>query len=344
MSVRAHGLFRPLALAFAAAAMAAPALAIDTVGPATSPAASDAASPAVVPTLPDVTDPTADLLRIGADDADRMTLPVEIGKLGPYPFLIDTGSHRSIVATELARRLMLEQLPPVEIVSMAGRETVAAVHLDEMRFGNQVVSNLPALSIAHEDLGSAGLIGLDGLQNKRVTLDFKKRQLSIGKSMPVKATIDRNVIVVQARSLLGQLILVDSRLDGKRVNVILDTGAEMSVGNMVLFNKLRQKRLLIPPQKVIIKSVTGTPIEAQFTVVRELKIDSVNLQNVPMVFLDAAPFAELGLGDKPSMLLGMAMLRMFNRVAIDFGSRHVDFEVPQSSSDKKDLERLFAAL
>ena len=39
-------------------------------------------------------------------------------------------------------------------------------------------------------------------------------------------------------------------------------------------------------------------------------------------------FAELDLADRPSMLLGMKMLRMFDRVAIDFGGRHVDFRLP----------------
>jgi len=320
--------------------MAAPAGATDPMPISDAPAIADTP---VLP-LPALQDATPDYLRLGADMADRMTLPVEIGEGGPYPFLVDTGSYRSIVATELARRLMLQELPPVEIISMAGHETVASVHLDQLRFGNQVISDLPALSVGHDDLGSAGLIGLDSLRNKRLTLDFRKRQMMIAKSAPAPTTHwASDVIVVQARSKLGQLILVDSRIDGKRVNVILDTGAEMSVGNMALFNKLKTKRLLIPPRPVTIKSVTGQPIQAQFTVVRELGIESLTLHNVPMVFLDAAPFDELGLSDKPSMLLGMGMLRMFNRIAIDFGSRHVDFEVPQSSGTETS-ERMLAAL
>lgn len=300
---------------------------------------------AVVPALTSEPDTPLDLLRLGIDTADRMTLPVQIGTVAgaTYPFIIDTGSHRSIVATELATRLSLPALPPVEIVSMAGRETVAAVHLDEMRFGSQVISDLPVLSIAHDSLGSAGLIGLDGLQNKRVTLDFKRRQLTIGRTAPAGfVSYDRSTIVIQAKSKYGQLILVNSRIDGKRVNIILDTGAEISVGNMALFRNLKQQRLVEPPRKVQITSVTGTSIEAQYAVVRKIVIDSVTLNNVPMVFLDAAPFAELDLAEKPSMLLGMRMLRMFDRVAIDFGNRHVDFSLPQGSGNNL-RERMLAS-
>lgn len=337
MSLLRSGLMGPLALALAAAAsLTGPAMAVDetTATPAAAPQPAPAATP-----LTDI-----DILRIGADDADRMTVPVEIGNGGPYPFIIDTGSHRSIVATELAKRLSLPDLPPVEIISMAGRETVASVHLEQISFGKQVMRDLPALSIAHDSLGSAGLIGLDSLQDKRVTLDFRKRQLAVSKSSGLTASYsDAFTIVVEARSKFGQLIIVNSRLDGRRVNVILDTGAEISVGNMALFNNLREKKLVVAPSKVEITSVTGQPVQALFTVVRKLEIDKVTLNNVPMVFLDAPPFAELDLADKPSMLLGMRMLRMFDRVAIDFGNRHVDFSIPRETKPGSLSGQLLAA-
>jgi len=292
------------------------------------------------PTLP--TMPEIDRLNLGTDLSDRMTLPVQIGGLGPYAFLIDTGSQRSIVATELAQRLSLPELPPVEIISMGGRETVAAVHLNEIRYGNQVSRDMPALSIAHDSLGSAGLIGLDGLKGKRVTLDFRARKLELTRSQPSRR--DETGIIVRAKSKLGQLILVNSKIDGSRVNVVLDTGAELSVGNMALFNSLKQKKLVIPPQPSTITSVTGEVIPVLFTVVRRIDIESVTLENVPMVFLDAAPFAELDLQDRPAMLLGMRMLRMFDRVAIDFGTREVNFQLPRSDSGERKTRDMLAAL
>ncbi|MBO9581776.1 MAG: retroviral-like aspartic protease family protein [Sphingobium sp.] len=335
---------RSLWSVLAAGALSGPAVAIGVAQTDTSPPAANAvplAEPAAIIPEESVTDATPDLMRLNADMSDRMTMPVEIGAAGPYPFLIDTGSHRSIISKELAARLALMALPPVEIISMAGRATVPSVHLDQLSFGTQVVNDLPALIIAHSDLGSAGLIGLDSLRDKRLTLDFRKRQMTIGKSSPSGlASHDRNTIVVQAKSKFGQLILVNSKLDGKRVNVILDTGADISVGNMALFNSLKQQKLVIPPRPVTLHAVTGQSVQAQFTVVRRLQIDFVNLENVPMVFLDAAPFAELDLADKPSMLLGMKMLRMFERVAIDFGARHVDFQLPQGFNDEETREKL----
>ncbi len=274
---------------------------------------------------------------IGRDQADRMTLPVEIAG-GTYDFLIDTGSQRTIVATELAQHLALPALPPVQIVSIAGKVTVSTVALAGLKFGDHVVSNLEALSIKRTDLGSAGLIGLDSLQDKRVTLDFKARRMDVGVSRRnARKSEDANTIVVEGRSRLGQLILVNSRIDGRRVSVILDTGAEISVGNMALFHSLKLKRLVVPPQPTVLTSVTGQPVEAQYTVVKRITIGAVTLNNVPMVFLDAAPFAELDLAEKPAMLLGMRMLRLFDRVAIDFGNRRVDFQLHEGAGRPGDF-------
>lgn len=304
------------------------------------------ASPAIAP-VPPAADFADEPIRIGEDRSDRMTLPVEIAGVGPYPFIIDTGSQRSIIATELAERLSLAMLPPVTIVSMAGREQVASVHLPQLKFGSHIVSDMPALSIAHEHLGGAGLIGLDGLKDKRLLLDFKAQRLDVSSSKAARRQPephDDDTIVVQARSRFGQLILVGSKIDGRKVSVILDTGAELSIGNLALLRNLKQKKLIVPPTAATLTSVTGETVPVLFTIVRQISIESVTLNNVPMVFLDAAPFEELDLADKPAMLLGMKMLRMFDRVAIDFGNRHVDFHLPRGDNSPHGNGRVLAGL
>lgn len=306
--------------------LAVPALAASPDPPAT------AAAPFDPSTLPDpaalATQATGLTLKMKPDDAQRMTLPVEIGGAGPYHFIIDTGSQRSIVATELALKLALPERPPVRIISMAGPATIATVEITALRFGAHEVRNIDALRVDHTDLGGMGLIGLDGLKGKRLTLDFKTHRMEIGDSEPAhRHRDDPDTIVVRAHSRLGQLILTHGRVDGKSVSVILDTGAEVSVGNMALFHKFAAKRMVVPPEPTILHSVTGGQVPALFAVVREIRIASLTMRNVPMVFVDAAPFAELGLKKHPSMLLGMQMLRMFRQVAIDFGDRHVDFQL-----------------
>ena len=60
------------------------------------------------------------------------------------------------------------------------------------------------------------MLGIDSLQSRRVTIDFKKDEMRV---MPVAAHrgLRPDTIVVKARSRFGQLILVDARFLGERV-------------------------------------------------------------------------------------------------------------------------------
>ncbi|MFD2499649.1 hypothetical protein ACFSTI_13520 [Rhizorhabdus histidinilytica] len=49
---------------------------------------------------------------------------------------------------------------------------------------------------------------------------------------------------------------------------------------------------------------------------------------MPIAFADAQIFHRLGLDNRPSVLLGMDALRLFDRVSIDFANRNVRFLMP----------------
>jgi hypothetical protein len=58
----------------------------------------------------------------------------------------------------------------------------------------------------------------------------------------------------------------------------------------------------------------------------------MTLNNTLIAFSDAPPFARLGLRKRPALLLGMAQLRLFHRVAIDFGARRILFAMPTAAA------------
>ena len=41
---------------------------------------------------------TTEDVTISTDNADRMTVPVSVGGKGPYEFLVDTGSERTVIS------------------------------------------------------------------------------------------------------------------------------------------------------------------------------------------------------------------------------------------------------
>ena len=66
---------------------------------------------------------------------DRVTIPISIDGKGPWPFVIDTGSQRTVIARDLAQRLALPPRADVTILSMTGRSQVATVALPRLTFG-----------------------------------------------------------------------------------------------------------------------------------------------------------------------------------------------------------------
>lgn len=266
------------------------------------------------------------------DPDNRVSIPIRIDDKGPYAFIVDTGSQRTVVSRELADRLALVADVQVRVLSMTGTTNVDTVTVPRLSFGTTYVNDIQAPVFSGEHLGAEGLLGLDGLQSKRLVLNFRTGRMEIGPTRHRKAKDEPDAIVVTARSKLGQLILLDSHAEGQRVNVILDTGTEYSVGNAALLKRLTRKQKGRFSGTATMMSVSGHTITGQWGVMRKLKMGNLTMTDVPIMFADAAPFAELGLSEKPALLLGINALRAFQRVAIDFGAKRVDFLLPDQGA------------
>src|SRR3546814_7741721 len=138
---------------------------------------------------------------------------------------------------------------------MTGRAAVDTVAVPRLGFGKTVVDDIEAPVLEGEHIGAAGLLGLDGLHAKRLLLNFRTGRMEISSSK--SSWRDPNVIVVEARRRQGQLILLDSDVNGMQVSIIHDTGTSISVGNMALMNKLVRTKKAHALELVTLTSVTG---------------------------------------------------------------------------------------
>lgn len=297
-----------------------------------------AASPAR--TLPPVVAPpqpidgtAASTVQAGEDEGRRITMPIHIDGKGPFDFIVDTGSERTVISRELARQLALAPDMPVKINAVTGIAQVDTVTIPRLSFGHARIESIRAPVLEAVNLGAPGLLGLDGLESKRLTIDFRRRRMDIsdsGEAPPV----DTDAIVVRARSRFGQLILVDSQANGEKIHVILDTGSDQSIGNLALLRKLTKRRKIDALKPIEITSVTGDTLMGGWTQVQNVKIGGFGIRNMAVVFADASPFHQLGLDDQPALLLGMDVLRRFDRVAVDFGRKKVFFLLPDGAGSQ----------
>ncbi len=261
------------------------------------------------------------------DDAMRMTVPVTIDGRGPYQFVVDTGSDRTVVSQELATLLKLAAGESVTMHSMTGVAQQTTVTVPTLTLAGQTTRDINAPALQQAYLGGHGLLGIDTLKGRRVVMDFAKRTLSVLHAGEREA-YDPDTIVVTARSKYGQLVLVDADVDGTPITVIIDSGAETTVGNNALRVLLSKRNRKMQFFKTDIVDVTGGRLGAEYASVGRIRLAGITIENAVIAFADAHPFKRYGLQNKPAMLLGMDTLRSFRRVSVDFAQRKVRFLPP----------------
>ncbi|MEM6909533.1 MAG: aspartyl protease family protein, partial [Pseudomonadota bacterium] len=287
------------------------------------------------PIAPSIADPATEILDLERERNQRLTVPVMIEGSGPFDFMIDTGSQATAVTHQINQSLALTPFGTATLVGMASIRPVDVVEVNQLTVGSHVIEDLIAPVLNREHVGADGIIGLDSLQDFRVLIDFREKSIAL-EDVSEKDNYRRGFeIIVRARQKLGQLLITDALVEGVRATVIIDTGAQASLANNVLRDRIRAKR----EQEVTTTDVNGVSMIGQMSVVRSLSIEGLSLRNVPLAFADAPAFEALGLKDKPVLSLGMQHLKMFDRVAIDFSRQRILFDVPRDVARAMRRER-----
>ena len=284
-----------------------------------------AQAPAAEPTEDEASAASAEQVEVvfDRDRYERMTVPVTIDGQGPYRFFVDTGAQATVVTPRIQEDLQIEATGRAMLVAMGSRRLVQTLPIDRLEFADRTLSGLTSPLLQRQHVGADGILGLDSLQDMRVLIDFAEGRMSVADAENAGDATGYE-IVVRARAKLGQMIITDARLDGVKTAVIIDTGAQNSVGNMALLRRLRAKE----HERFRATDVHGTVIEGDVAFAKRLQIGRMDLSNVPIGFADSPALEALGYKGKPALILGMGNLRNFQRIAIDFPTRRVLFDLP----------------
>lgn len=294
-------------------------------------------APPLPSTLPPLTPAVIDnALDIGGDDVEarkvetRLTVEVLVNGHGPYHFLVDSGADTSVVGLRIARELQLPLGTPVILNDMTARHVVDRVKVDELSLGPSTITDLQLPALREQDLGGQGMLGIDALVQQRLMMDFEKRLIKLEDARRPERALPGD-IVVTARRQRGQLILTQVNAGGVSLEAIVDTGTQITIGNLALRDRLLRRN----PDRVVtmpVTGVTGVTVDLQLARIDELRLGSVILRNVPIAFADVPPFELFGLSEEPALLLGTDLLETFRRVSLDFRSRKVRFQLRRCGS------------
>jgi len=273
----------------------------------------------------------ADDVKVRRDINDRMTVAVRLGGDGPFRFLVDTGADRTAISSAVAARLGLAAGESASLHSMTGMTSVQTVTVPSLQLSRSNVRIVDAPLLDADKMGADGILGTDSLRSQRVMFDFQQNIMTIVPSAQQVARED-GTIVVTGRLKNGRLIVTNATADENVITVILDTGAEVCVGNEALRLRLANDGLLKNTGAVQLQSVTGDLINGEYMFVKKLEMGDVTMTNLAVVFADAHTFKQLGLENRPALLLGMNALRAFKKVSIDFANKKLRVVLPESGS------------
>ena len=275
-------------------------------------------------------------LAIGGEDINarkvetRLTVEVHVNGRGPYQFLVDSGADTSVVGQRIARDLNLAAGAPVVLNSMTASALVPRVVVGELALGSSRIQDMLLPVLLERDLGGDGMVGIDALVQQRLMMDFEKRVIKV-EDARIPARMLDGEIVVTARRRRGQLILTQVSAAGRQVEAVVDTGSQITIGNLLLRDQLiRGNRDKFVDLEVM--GVTGVTIKIQLARIAELRLGKVTLRDVPIAFADVPPFHVFGLDKEPALLLGTDLLDTFRRVSLDFRARKVRFQLRKCGS------------
>jgi predicted aspartyl protease len=260
------------------------------------------------------------VLAASVDLNGRMAVPVTVNGRGPFPFVIDTGSNRTVVSDALVAQLRLPSAGFMQIRAAAAMAKTDSVRVASLAVGHRELTNFNAPVLQLGNLGALGMLGIDAVANQRLVMDFRKKQMLLTKT--VRQEPDAGTLVVQAKSKYGQLLLVDSEVEGIPLYVIIDTGSEVTIGNTAMRTFLARRRAAAQAELI---DVAGETAKVDLGQLPELHIGKVRVLNEQVAYADLYVFEHLGLHGKPSLLLGMSTLRKCAKVSIDFPAREVRF-------------------
>jgi predicted aspartyl protease len=255
------------------------------------------------------------------DRSGRVLAPVMINGLGPFRLIVDTGASHSTLSSELATALGLLPSEDFGLVlnGVTGTARVPGVLVERLQAGDLSLkrTRMPVVQSALMS-GADGVLGLAGLDDSHVFVDFRNDRVVIARKGQEDAL--RAHALIQGSRIRDGLIAVDARILRVRALAIIDTGAERSLGNLALRDAVRKH--LAASDVLASAEVTGVTMDVAAgeagAAPRITLGDGIKIDDVPITYGDFHIFKVWDLEKRPALLVGMDVLGLVDAFEIDF--------------------------
>jgi hypothetical protein len=260
------------------------------------------------------------------DRIGRIWAPVFINGLGPFRLVLDTGSNHSVVNASVAAALgiALTNEHAVMLRGVTGSSSVPTIRVDSLIVGDLEL-RAQRLPIVLDAFGGAeGVLGGNGLRDKRIFIDFRNDRITILRSRFERAPRGFKVIPLKIE---GGLLIAEARAGTARAKAIIDTGGQATIAN-VAFQKAMARR--VRPEDVKRNAITGATLDVQHgDLLRSptIAIGPIEIRQAYITTGDMHIFQHWKMTEEPVILLGMDVLGQFDTLIIDYRRRELQIRM-----------------
>jgi predicted aspartyl protease len=251
------------------------------------------------------------------DRIGRIWTPVLINGKGPYRLVLDTGASRSAVIQRVVDELGLPVEPDaVRLRGVTGTAMASAVRVASMEFGELRVEDTRLPIVADAFGGAEGVLGGEGLKDKRILIEFRKDRITITRSRRTEAPPGYSVVPFKYGQHRG--MRVEVMVGSIKTVAMIDTGAQITVGNLALREALVRRRGETDVYDEAIIGVTEDVQQATRVRIPNIVAGQLLLKNAAIMFSDLYIFDHWQLNSKPALLIGMDVLGVLDTLVIDY--------------------------
>jgi hypothetical protein len=192
---------------------------------------------------------------------------------------------------------------------------VPAVRVERLEVGALLIEPTTLPIVADVFGGAEGVLGREGMPDKRIFADFGKDRLVISRSHREHAEAGFSVVPLKLNK--AGMLVATIRVGSILTQAIIDTGAQMTVGNLAL----REALTKIPPKEVNLEEIIGVTLDQQrgdSILAPPIRFGTLQLRRVRVTFADMFLFEHLKLTREPTLMLGMDVLGSFDILVIDY--------------------------
>jgi hypothetical protein len=184
---------------------------------------------------------TKEIIKFHLRDGYLMVVEVRVNGAGPFDFLVDTGTTRTVIDPELASQLQVSAVGEVNVTTVLHYRQDKLVRLQDLQLGEASASGLGAMSVSNLGAivdkltrqkmlapGIRGVLGEDFLSKFDFLIDYKLRTIQFGEPPPAGERCRFEATGQYQGAPTTNRLLIDvefMEVSGNKVQLQLDTGA-----------------------------------------------------------------------------------------------------------------------